>query len=94
MGFYCPCPIPECDCLPAPRWSFVLCSLLWQASSRADSWIWDRMAPINFEKRHKAKPTSIKTLNYSSIFAGDAWIKMNLERRITIGKLFRFMKIA
>lgn len=52
------------------------------------------MAPINFEERHKAKPTSIKALNYSSIFAGDTWIKMNLERRITIEKLFRFMKIA
>lgn len=94
VGLYYPCPNREWDCLPAPRCAFVLRSLRWHASSWADSWIWDRMAPINFEERHKAKPTSIKTLNYSSIFAGDTWIKMNSEKRITIEKLFRFMKIA
>jgi hypothetical protein len=78
----------------APCSAFVLSFLPMACLQASDSWIWDRMAPINFQQSHKAKPTSIKHPNYSYIFAGDMWMKMNTQRRITIEKLFRFMKIA
>ena len=85
----------ECDCFP--RILLIFCSFFpskRSISSWGDSWIWDRMAPINFEESHKAKPTSIKPPNYSSILTGDAWIKMNGGEACIIQQLFRFTKIT